>query len=385
MPWRKLLVRGLVYSVLCGGLVAFLLCHFWTSPATIRRQVLATLAERFPGATVTLDAAHLRLFGGIAVAELRMARRDDLEKTDFLYIPSAILYHDKEQVLNGILTLRKIEIFRPRLRIVRERDGRLNLSGLTAPSRSAREPVATLVVQQGTIVYEDRAAAPGTPLLEIKDVNLTVVNDPPPTLTVEGAGKVDVLGPVRITGRLRRDTGEANFDVQLASVPVGPVLVERLKALCPDTAAHLRGFRAEGAVRATIAYRPANNPALTFDVAVKLHHGELSHARLPLPLEELEAELHLVNAPAAAQCPLPLMPSFPGVACSELMRVSTASVTARSGEMRLQLDVKDLCVPCSAPGPDEAGKYLDGLTRELTWKMEHLPVTKKLLDNFRPP
>jgi hypothetical protein len=383
MPWRKWLVRGFVYSVLSGGLLAFLLYHFWTSPATVRRQVLAKLADRFPGASVTLDSAHLRILGGIAVTELRMARRNDLEKTDFLYVPSAIIYHDKEQMLDGILAIRKVEVLRPRLRVVRERDGRLNLSGLTALSRPEREPLPTLVVQQGTILFEDRTLSSSPPLLEIKDISLTMVNDPLPALTIEGAGRTDVLGPVHIAGRLRRDTGEARFDVELTSVPIGPTLVERLKPVCPQTAAHLRLFRAEGAVRATIAYRPASSPALAFDVRAKLHRGELSHARLPLPLEGLEGELHLVNAPAgAAACPLPATPCAPAVCCAEVMRISADRITAHSGNMSLVLAFKDLCIPCSAPEPDEAGMCLDDLTHELTWKMERVPVNKELLDNF---
>src|SRR3974377_322927 len=103
MAWRKLLGRGLVYSLLGGGVLACLIYHFWTSPVAVRRMVLAKLSEKFPGAVVTLDSSPLPLFGGIAVSELRMARRDDLDKSDFYYVPSAIIYHDKEQLLDGVL------------------------------------------------------------------------------------------------------------------------------------------------------------------------------------------------------------------------------------------------------------------------------------------
>jgi hypothetical protein len=380
MPLRKWLVRGFVYAVLGSAVVAVLLYHFWTSPATVRRRVLAKLAERFPGATISLDSAHLRLFGGIAVAELRMARRDDLDKSDFLYVPSAIIYHDKEQMLDGVLAIRKVEIFRPRLRVVRERDGRLNLAGLAAPCRDDREPLATVVVQQGTIVFEDRCASPATPLLEIKDVSLTVVNDPVPMISIDGGGRADVLGPVRISARLRRDTGAGNFQVELASIPIGPALVQRFAAICPDAAAHLRGLRADGEARATISYRPEVTPSVRFDVSVKLRKGELTHARLPLPLEDLEGDLRFVNAATTTTCQTAT--PCPGACPMELVRVPSATLKARSGAMRLDITLEDLIVPCSVT--DAVGEELnfDRLARKLEWKIEHLPVTKKLLDHF---
>src|SRR5262249_27537933 len=152
----------------------------WTNPTATRRQVLAKLGEKFLGASITLESARLRLLGGIALAELRMARRDDLDKGDFLYVPSAVIYHDKEQILEGRLGIRKIELSRPRLRVLRERGGRINLKGLLGPVR-LDEHVPTIVAHQATVLLEDRDAAPGTPLLEINDVEMTLRNDPLPT------------------------------------------------------------------------------------------------------------------------------------------------------------------------------------------------------------
>src|SRR5271166_3994139 len=115
MTWRKWLVRGLVFSLTAGAVAAGLLYEAWTNPVATRRQVLAKLGEKFVGATISLESARLRLLGGIAVSDLRMARRDDLDKGDFLYVPSAVIYHDKEQLLEGRLAIRKIELLRPRL------------------------------------------------------------------------------------------------------------------------------------------------------------------------------------------------------------------------------------------------------------------------------
>src|SRR5262249_4172689 len=157
----------------------------------------------FAGATASSGSAGLRLFGGIAVQEIRLCRRDDLDKTDFLYVPAAVLYHDKEHLLKGQLSIRKVEITRPRLRAVRRHDGTWNLDGLLKPA-DPTQPMPTVVVRQGTLVVEDRLAAAGTPPLEVRNLSLTLVNDPLPTVSFEGSGECDAAGTVRVRGRLQR-------------------------------------------------------------------------------------------------------------------------------------------------------------------------------------
>ena len=162
MNWRKWLVRGLVFSVLGGGVLGFVLYYSWTNPATIRRQVLAKLMERFPGASVSLDSARLRLFGGIQVGEMRLSRRDDLDKAAFLYVPSAVIYHDKEQLLDGVLAILKLELHEPRLRVVRDHEGRINLVGVAAPPPlDLHEALPTIIIQHGTLDYEDQSTGCG--------------------------------------------------------------------------------------------------------------------------------------------------------------------------------------------------------------------------------
>src|SRR5437588_4073057 len=179
MGWRKWVVRGLVFFALGGLTLVGALYQYLTNPEAVRRQILACLQADLVGVHVSLDSARLRLFGGIAVQELRLSRRDDLDKSDFLYIPSAILYHDKEHLLQGKLSIRKVELYRLRLRAVRSRDGRWNLAGLLKEGETGAQ-LPTLVVKQGTLVIEDRQAAAGTPPIEIKNLHLSMVNDPLP-------------------------------------------------------------------------------------------------------------------------------------------------------------------------------------------------------------
>src|SRR6266511_2311498 len=204
---RKWLVRLLVFTVVAGAVAAGVCYQRWTNPAAMRRQVSDKLAVTFQGVAVSLDSAQLRLLGGIAIRDLRLTRGDDPDKVEFLYVPTGVIYHDKEQLAAGKLAIRKVELYRPRLRVVRGPDGKWNLAGLLAPSDPS-EHVPTVVIHQGTVLLEDRQAAPGVAPVELKDVNLTLMNDRLPLLTFEGSAKSDLAGAVALHGTRRRKTEE---------------------------------------------------------------------------------------------------------------------------------------------------------------------------------
>ncbi len=349
MAWRKWLVRGLVFSVLGLAALAAVVYQAWTNPAAVRALVIAQVRTRFTEGCVSvgLDSAQFRLLGGVAVADLRVARTDGLDRKDFLYVPSAVVYHDKERLAQGAVVVRKVELHRPQIRIVIDRDGHCNLAGLLAPT-DPRVLFPTIVVDQGTLVVENGAAA-GTPLVEIKNVSLTSVEDPPGTVTVSGTGMSDVAGPVRLRAVLHRTTWDVAATVDADQAPVGPDLVQRLASFCSNAADHVRQLRGDGAVHVALAYHPANSQPFTYDATLRLQHGELSHACLPLPLKDLDAVVHVVNG---------LIP--------------LAHCTARAGDARLDLTLKDLTPPKTT------SESIYDNVRELDLIVTHLPVTADL-------
>jgi hypothetical protein len=348
MTWRKWLVRGLVFSVLGVAILVALLYEAWTNPGAVRREVLDKLAHEFIGATVSVDSARLRLLGGILVHDLRMARRDELDRGDFLYVPSAIISHDKEHLLGGTLGIRKVELDRPRLRIVHARDGQLNLAGLLAPP-DLNERVPTLIIRQGTILVEDRSVSGGGALLEIKDVNLTVINDPLSTLNIEGTGQTDVVGTVQIHARFHRPTDAVSAVIDLPEVPVGPALVQRLAGLCPDAAEHVRELEGMGKVQATLVHRPGTVEPWTYDVRCQLSKGKWRHRCLPVPLDQIEGSLDCRNG-----------------------RVPHAKLSARSGAATIAVELWDLAWPGHRPS------CIEEAVRQLDAKVEHLVVTDEV-------
>jgi hypothetical protein len=352
---RKWLVRGLVYLLLGGLAAGGGLYALGTNPAAVRQLVVAGLADRFQHVAVSVDHARLRLLGGILVSELRLARNDGLDQRDFLYAPDVIFYHDKEHLLEGKLLVRKIELSRPQFRIVRERSGQLNLSDILSPP-DLSERLPAVVLHQGTLVYEDRAAGPGA-LLEIRNVQLTLVNDPLPTLQVEGAGEIDLLGRVTFRATVHRASMSATVQLDLPDVPVGSDLMERAGRLCPDLAAHVAALTGRAEVHAHLQVR---SDQVGHRVTARLRDGRWCHPRLPAPLEKIDARVTCVDG-----------------------RVSTATLTAASGPARLKVRLADLRLPApGGPPPD-----LDDLVAEMDLAVSNLNVTdavlKRLPENLR--
>jgi hypothetical protein len=346
MAWRKWLVRGLVFTV-AGSLAAVaLLYQRWTNPAAVRQQVLARFAEHLPGAVVSLETAGLRVLGGIAFRDLRLARADN--PNAFLHVPSGVIYHDKEQLLQGRLAIRKIELDRPRLRIEFDKDGRCNLTGLLGRLRPD-EPIPTIVVQHGTFVLEDRGPAHGLPPVEIHDVSLKILNDPLPTLLIEGAGRSDLTGPVRLSGSWQRISADFTCALQALAVPVGPPLVQRLAAYQPQLAEHVRQLEGTGRLLADFAHHPdRKEQPWSHDCRWQLTQGKFRHPDLPLPLDQVEMALRCLDG---------LVTVDRLTACAGPARVALERFTARLG-----------------PPGREADADLDGVLR-----VEHLPVTADLV------
>jgi hypothetical protein len=288
MAGRKWLVRGLVFSVLSGLGLAGYLYQRWTNPTAVRQQVIAHLTSQLNGVNVNLGSARLRLLGGIAIEELRLSRRDDRDGTEFAYVPFAILYHDKEQLLDGRLVIRKMELLRPRLHVIRRPDGTLNLTGLLGRTPPP-ELLPTVVIQQGTLVLEDQLASPGTPPVEIRNVNLTLINDPQPVVTARAEATCDLTEALQIVATWHRDTGEVAASLDAPAVPVRLGLIERLAGYCRKVGEHARQLEGTARVHLQVGYYPDASVPWSHDLAIQLTDGELRHPQLPLTLSHLKA------------------------------------------------------------------------------------------------
>jgi hypothetical protein len=347
MAWRKWLVRSLVFTISAGLAVAVFFYQRWTDPEKVRALVLEQFNSRFVGAHVSLDTARFHLFGGIAVSDVRMARRNDPDHAEFAYIPTLTIYLDKEQLLQGRQILRKIELERPRLRVIRGADGKWNLDGILGPVDPG-EPIPTIVIHHGTILLEDRPAATQSLPVEIKDVNLTIINDPIPMLSFAGSGSSD-LGPLQFSANHQRVGKETKVALDALAVPVGPALMQRLAAYKPELTAHVRQLEGVGKLHAECVYHPGSTQEWTHDVQFHLRQGNFTHARLPKPLEQLEGSIQCIDG-----------------------RVPLVQIAARFGGAHLDLAMKNIDAARL-----EEGK-LEQAAGEIELRAQHLLLTQEL-------
>jgi hypothetical protein len=347
MFWRKWIVRGVVYGMiaLCGG--ASIAYQRWTNPGAVREQVIAKLHELFPGAQVSVDSARLRILGGIQLNGLRFSRRDDPDHNEFLQVPSAVFYHDKEKILDGELALRKIELHKPRLRVRRDANGRWNVENLTGELRPDRQ-IPTVVVHQGTILFEDRGGDATVPDIEIGDVNVTVINDPLVIVTVRGAATSAALGKLQVNGNIRRDPLELAVAFQAQGVPISTPLVRRFAGNARPELLEGLVLTALADVHGQVSFHPGPVAPLDYDLHCSVRAGTLQHPQLPLPFENVAADIHCTAG-----------------------RVHVENFTARSGAVKMRADAMGLL-----PAPER--------DFEARLEIKHLVLDQKLC-SYLPP
>ncbi len=293
MRLQKWLVRSLVFTTLTGMVVAVIVYHHWTDPRVVREQVIQALERKFPGADVTLEAARLRIFGGILLTDLRLVRHDDPNREDFAYIPSGVVFHDKEHLLDGKLSFRKVSLQRPRIKILRGKDGKWNFEGLFSAGDDSA-PLPTLVINEGTLIFEDRMNNAELPPLEISGVNLTMINDPLSRVSIEGTGNSRILGRIHLSGDWQRIGDTLGLMVQLKEMQVSRILLQYYKCDCSP---HLTGLMLEGIANLDINLDidPQRLPPVEYSAQCRLKDGLLRHPKIPLPLNDLLLVASLSN------------------------------------------------------------------------------------------
>jgi hypothetical protein len=298
MLFRKWVVRGLVALVLAGCLCAGMVYQQWTNPAAVRQQVVDMLQKQFPGATVTLDGARWRILDGVGLTDLRLKRHianqgegvdsADDDRADVVHIPQASVYLNKEKLLDGHPSVQRIKMDRPLIRIIRNKDGKWNVEGLTGKS-DASVPLPTIVIDKGTLVIEDRSVGC---TWELHDLNLSLVNESANCLSFNGAGQSETMGEMAVSGMWNRATNATTLTFHTANLLINKELVRYVASQYADD--RLKNLRLDGAaeIDAKVDYQPGAVPALTYDVQCQLRQTRVEHPGLPVPVYNLSASLH---------------------------------------------------------------------------------------------
>lgn len=239
---RKWIIRGSsvigmvgIFALLGGFLT-------WTSPAVIRNLLLDRITESLVDTRVGLDGLQVDLWGGISAQGLRLARDNSFDTPDFLYIPRAKIVHDKEAILEGRLAIRRIDLFQPRMRIIRLANGGFNIDGILKES-SGSFTLPAWSIQQGQMIFEDRwTSLDGShfPGMEIRDLRASGIQDASEKVHFEGKGHGDWLGPIEIVGNRPGKKFPLTLDLKMDSIALKAGLSQVVQQLDPVASSWLR-------------------------------------------------------------------------------------------------------------------------------------------------
>lgn len=302
---RCWLIRGLIVAVLAaGGFGAWVVVN-WVSPEKVRAAVLEHVRELVGSEVeVKVESAAVRIFGGIRVTNLTLTRVG--EATPFLTVPSAVIYHDKQEFNRGTLAVRKVELESPTLRLTRRADGTLNLPTLPEGADPNR-PVPTVVIRDATVLL-DNDDPDGLPPLALKHLKLHLVNDPPTVLKADGqcsalpaaalddTGRFDPNGfvvPLTISTKWDRPTRQLTAHLDIPDLRLRPELAPAFQRLHPEVARAVGGLSGTVAVKLDVTTAPAVPPVVA--VRVDLRECRYEDARLPKPMEHLAGTVRLRN------------------------------------------------------------------------------------------
>ena len=352
MRLRAWLIRVALVALLAGAGATVWHFQSYVSPDAVRASLIAALGEQFADVDVKVGTARMRVFGGILVTDLQLTRKGDAEP--FFSAPSAVIYHDKEQINSGRLAVRKIEVENPTLRLERAADGTWNLAGL-GKAGPADQPIPTFVITKATVHVRDRVPN-GLPALTLTEARLTLLNDPLPVLKADGIATITVHpadGPTvsvlaAVGLRVNRVSGQAQLSVELPELPITPELVS-LAAGVHASAESLRPLAGRVSLKADATYEPGQ--PVRYDLRAHLTDGRYEHASLPWPVTKLDVAARLRNGK---------------------LTVEKATANLGPATAELSLETRD-----AAPGAD-----LEDRLERLTLQLRDLPISDDLFERL---
>ncbi|HEV3383361.1 MAG TPA: hypothetical protein VG097_01030 [Gemmata sp.] len=291
MSLRSWAIRGLILAgvAILATLVWF--ANSWISPERVRAQVIENLSAQFDNVDVHVGSARLRILGGIAVSDLKLTRRGSNGSTPFLSVPTAILYHDKEQLNRGQLVIKKIELENLELNLERSKEGKWNVSDIFKDSL-ADKPVPSFVIKDGTIHIVDRSPE-GFPEMTLQTVQLTLLNDPIPEIKINASGSAKGYGPVSVVGKYERVTKKLEIKLDLLEVPIGETIARNADRFAPGLARHLAGLTATAAISDRVSYTLNASKPCQHNITVSIKGARYTHPDLPWPVENIAAEIRI--------------------------------------------------------------------------------------------
>ncbi len=296
----------------------------------VRGAVEKHLAEKFPQLDVSVDAARLE-GRGIHVAGVALRLKDvSGPHGEIVYIDNMNVACDVSwpKLMQGTPCLEGFVLQRPRIRMVRLRDGSWNFDHLFQSSEQcSSDDVIDGHIENATVQVVDMLKTPPS-VYTLRDLNLTVRRRPPSSASPETSQSANVAnqdlpqrgsqpavaGQPRSTildvyghglgDHFRRANVQAAVDlchhtwtarVQVDDLDISPELHASLPAAICQQVGELT-LRARSNVSLTLAYNSRRENPWKFVSNITITEGRIDDRRLPYPLADLKADLQLSDA-----------------------------------------------------------------------------------------
>jgi hypothetical protein len=273
---------------------------YWRLDDEICRHVERLFAEHYTQLVVDVGTARFEHGQGVFINNLSLLEpREGGRPQPVLSIDELFLACDAgmEELMSGKPHLQKIVVRRPRLRAVRQADGRWNVAALV-PLPKFSDDTPEMFIEDATLILEDATRRAVAPLsLRGIDVKLTPSEGASATgrigsrsLVVSGTASGAPARELTFTGTICPEDGTLDLAVEIRGLEVSPELAAAIPGLLPTQLHSIELYASADATIHVSHTAPGSNPLL-WSADVSLTRGRLRHELLPQPITELAANI----------------------------------------------------------------------------------------------
>jgi hypothetical protein len=270
----------------------------------VRSRVEARVAQHYLGLKVTIGRAELVEGEGIKVHDLRILEPGaEGPRPELLHVEEVLLgcQATLKELLQGEPQFTRITIRRPTLRFTRRRDGSWSAVKLLPPPKFSERPIEARI-ENGIVEIFDPLKNPSS-TLTLRDLNLVFLplddaqqaTATPDARRVQGTLTADHLRHAEFEGLVDFTRQIATLNGSAEGLDISPELHAALPEPLASKLAALAGLRGEGALRFQWSCDPAATVPYRYQLTGHLAQGRIDDPRLPHPLSDLRATVHVDN------------------------------------------------------------------------------------------
>jgi hypothetical protein len=292
--------------ILCVIGAALLVPYFYNRiDESICNCVQKLIAGQYPGLQVKIHSAVLMKGEGIVIRGLSIidpataGPGAELFSYDECTIDCPTNLSD---LLSGQIQPARVVIRRAMLRMTRRPDGGWSTSRLLPIPKLGEGPPPEVRFENGTLeIFDPTKPVGGT--LTLRDVNLTLAPIASPNGTAEptrrkriqGTATGDYFRQVALEGEVDPDRPALKLSGKIEGVEISPDMRSLVPEEYKSNISMLGSLRGQTEARFQVSYNPAAAEPWTFNVTGHLTRGRIDDGRLPRPLTEVSATVHVDN------------------------------------------------------------------------------------------